>query len=127
LEERVSVDGVASRGGDVDRLEAAAERLRREVFALKELGDQHADLGRQVEALNAKREAVAREYQKRYQELAGGRLVIHALRQLGMNGQLGGVAAKKARRKKASAHTPGASGSQSSTPDPERTTSVAVS
>jgi hypothetical protein len=91
--------GAAPAGVDAGRLEAAAEYLRGEVLALRELGARHAELGSQIDLLRAERDAVANEYQKRYGELAGGHFVIDALRQLGMGRALNGsIAVRKSKR-----------------------------
>jgi hypothetical protein len=82
-------EGVASAGVDTDRLAAAAQYLRGEVLALSELGVRHAELGSQVELLSAQRDTLANEYKMRYRQLVGGNFVIDALRQLGMNHELG--------------------------------------
>jgi hypothetical protein len=97
-------------GGDVEVIEAAAEQVRREVLALKNLGARHAELRNQLRLLSAELDAVASEYQGRYRQLAGGRFINGALRQLGMGESLAGVAAGRKRRRVAARKPPAAAG-----------------
>jgi len=99
----VAADGAAA---GVEVIEAAAEHVRQEVLALKELGAHHAELNGQLRLLTAERDAVATEYLARYRELSGGQFLNTALRQLGMAESLGGAIVGKKRRRAAAKKTP---------------------
>jgi hypothetical protein len=101
VDELVSNGDGAPASADVEVIEAAAEQVRREVLALKVLGDRHAELKSQVRLLAAELDAVANEYRTRYRQLAGGQFMNTALRQLGMGESLAGATAGRKRRRPA--------------------------